>query len=328
MRKIIYLAFAVILIFRSTNCVWGEASEGFDEINTFSIVAYDPRTGELGVAVASKFFAVGSVVPWAKAGIGAVATQAYANTSFGWRGLEYLESGFSPEEAVEELIGSDDNPGRRQLGIVDCKGRSFSYTGENCLDWAGGRVGDNYAIQGNILTGESVVLEMEDAFLNTAGTLSERLYAALSAGDKAGGDSLGKQSAAMLVVAESAGYGGYTDRAIDIRVDDHAEPFIELGRLLKKAQLNYSWNIAWTAFMDKDYRSALPSMERAARLDTSYAEVQYDLAVIRLASGDTTGGLEAMKKAIELNPKLKKQAAVDDDCAGFRELPDYKKLFK
>jgi uncharacterized Ntn-hydrolase superfamily protein len=287
-------------------------------VSTFSIVAGDPEAGELGVAVASRFFAVGSVVPWARADVGAVATQSFANTSFGWRGIELLEKGLTPQEAADVLLRHDDNPQRRQLGIVAPDGSSFTYTGENCIPWAGGRKGPHYAIQGNILASEEVVSSMEKTFLETGGTLADRLYAALLAGDAAGGDARGKQSAALLVVKREAGYGGYNDRAIDIRVDDHAQPFEELGRLLQFAQMNYSWNVGWTLFTQKRYQEALPPMERTATLAPENGEVLYDLAVIRLAAGNVQDALQALEKAVTLNPKLKKQAMDDDDLASLR----------
>jgi len=287
-------------------------------VSTFSIVASDPETGELGVAVASRFFAVGSVVPWARAGVGAVATQSFANTSFGWRGIELLEKGLTPQEAADVLLRHDDNPARRQLGIVAPDGSSFTYTGENCIPWAGGRHGPHYAVQGNILVSEGVVLAMEKTFLETEGTLADRLYAALLAGDAEGGDSRGKQSAALIVVKKQAGYGGYNDRAIDIRVDDHAQPFEELGRLLQFAQMNYSWNVGWTLFTQKRYQEALPPMERTAALAPQNGEVLYDLAVIRLAAGKAEDALRALEDAVTLNPKLKQQAMEDEDLAALR----------
>ena len=297
-------------------------------ITTFSIVAGDTITGELGIAVASRFFAVGSVVPWAKAGVGAVATQSYANTTFGWRGLELMDKGVTAQEAIDIMLRRDDNPGQRQVGVVAADGNSATYTGDGCLHWAGGRNGPGYAVQGNILTGEDVVNAMEKAYLETEGTIADRLYAALIAGESKGGDSRGKQSAAILVVREGAGYGGYTDRAIDIRVDDHPEPFKELGRLLQIAQMNYAWNDAWTLFTKKQYEQALPPMERAAELAPDYAEVFYDLAVIRLATGDQAGAMKALKKALKLNTKLAKQAAVDDDLKGMQDNPEFKKLIE
>lgn len=289
------------------------------QVATFSIVGYDSTSGELGVAVASRFFAVGSVVPWAKADIGAVATQAYANTTFGWRGLTLLREGLSPDSAIAILTAEDDNSERRQVGIVDAKGRSATYTGNGCTAWAGGRSGPGYAIQGNILAGESVVTAMETAWLKTEGTLADRLYAALLAGEAQGGDSRGKQSAAMLVVREGAGYGGYTDRAIDIRVDDSPEPFHELGRLLDIAQVNYLWNDAWTAFTKEEYAKALPFIEKAAKLDPDYPELLYDVAVIRLANNDQSGALEALRQAVELNPNLAASAQKDTDLEALWE---------
>jgi uncharacterized Ntn-hydrolase superfamily protein len=297
-------------------------------IATFSIVARDSLTGELGVAVASRFFAVGAVVPWAKADIGAVATQSYANTTFGWRGLELLGKGATPAEVVEILVRNDDDPERRQFGIVAADGKSATYTGEKCIPWAGGRTGPDYAIQGNILASEEVVTAMEKTFLESKGTLADRIYAALVAGDEKGGDSRGKQSAALLVVKKNAGYGGYTDRAIDIRVDDHLEPFKELGRLLQFAQMNYSWNEAWTLFTQRKHADALPHMEHAARLAPENAEVLYDLAVIRLAAGQESEALEALEKAISLNPKLKKQASEDSDLNLLKGNPKFEDLIE
>jgi uncharacterized Ntn-hydrolase superfamily protein len=305
-----------------------DGQDAQNAVATFSIVARDSATGELGVAVASRFFAVGNVVPWAKAKIGAVATQSFANTSFGWRGLELLEKGLTPEEVVKVLLRDDDNPTRRQFGVVAADGQSATYTGENCLAWAGGRKGPNYAVQGNILAAEAVVTSMEKAFLETTGTLADRLYAALVAGDAQGGDARGKQSAAMLVVNEGAGYGGYTDRAIDIRVDDHPEPFQELGRLLNYAQMNYAWNQGWTLFTQKKYADALPHQERAASIAPQSPEVLYDLAVIRLAAGKKTEALAALKKALKLNPNLNKQAGVDQDLAGLKGDAEFESLIK
>jgi uncharacterized Ntn-hydrolase superfamily protein len=295
-------------------------------VSTFSIVARDSVTGELGVAVASRFFAVGTVVPWAKADVGAVATQASANTSFGWRGLDLLEQGNDPEETIKDLLSNDADPRRRQIGVVAADGRSATYSGTECLPWAGGRHGRNYAVQGNILAGEAVVAGMEEAFLNTNGTLAERMYAALLAGDRNGGDARGKQSAALLVVKKGAGYGGFTDRAIDIRVDDHPDPFRELGRLLDYAQMNYSWNEAWTLFTQNKGTEALPHMEHAASIAPQNPEVLYDLGVIRLSAGDPDGALEALARALKINPKLKKQARGDSDLAGLRGDGRFQKL--
>ena len=202
-------------------------------VNTFSIVGYDPQTEELGIAVQSKFLAVGSVVPWAKANVGAVATQALANLDYGEKGLELLEEGLSPEEVIEKLRSEDEDDAARQVGIVDAEGNSASFTGKECYDWAGEVTGPNFACQGNILVGEDTVKAMAEKFQNTQGKLADRLVSALEAGQKAGGDKRGRQSAALLVVKENGSYGGYNDRYIDLRVDDHETPIQELQRLLE-----------------------------------------------------------------------------------------------
>jgi uncharacterized Ntn-hydrolase superfamily protein len=199
---------------------------------TFSIVARDPDTGDLGIAVASKFLAVGAVVPHARAGVGAIATQALANVRYGPDGLALMEDGSSAEEAVRRLTGEDEGGAHRQAGFVDARGGAFTYTGGACLPWAGGRTADGVAVQGNILTGANVVDAMLEAYLAGGLAFPERLLAALSAGDEQGGDRRGRQSAALLVVREGGGYGGATDRWIDLRIDDHPAPVPELGRLL------------------------------------------------------------------------------------------------
>lgn len=295
-------------------------------VSTFSIVARDSATGELGVAVASRFFAVGTVVPWARADVGAVATQSFANTSFGWLGLDLLAKGLSPADAIKTLLREDADPSRRQLGMVATDGRSATYTGPGCVPWAGGRSGPNYAVQGNILTGEAVVAAMEQAFLKTRGTLAERMYAALVEGDRNGGDSRGKQSAALVVVKKGAGYGGFTDRAIDIRVDDHADPFGELGRLLRFAQMNYAWNEGWTLFTRRRAVEALAHMERAAALAPENPEVLYDLAVVRLAAGKRIDAIDALERALRYNPKLRQQAGGDSDLSALRGHPEFERL--
>jgi uncharacterized Ntn-hydrolase superfamily protein len=200
-------------------------------VATFSIVAFDPGTSALGVAVQSKFLAVGAVVPWARAGVGAVATQALANYNYGARGLELMGRGVSARETVEALVTSDEEREHRQLGVVDAAGRAATFTGSECFEWAGGVTGENYAAQGNILVGRETVEALARTFEETPGDLTGRLLAALDAGQRAGGDSRGKQSAALLVVREGGGYGGDNDRVVDLRVDDHPEPIRELIRL-------------------------------------------------------------------------------------------------
>ena len=201
--------------------------------STFSIVACDIDEKVWGVAVASKFPAVGAVVPWAQAGAGAVATQSFANTSFGPRGLELLAGGFSADDTLAKLLADDPEREHRQVGIVDAQGLAATFTGRDCFAWAGGVTGPGYAIQGNILVSDQVVAVMQKALLETKGELPERLFAALLAGDRSGGDRRGRQSAAIYIVKPKGGYGGYIDRWIDYRVDDHPDPVMRLGELLE-----------------------------------------------------------------------------------------------
>ncbi|MFC0297193.1 DUF1028 domain-containing protein [Geobacillus jurassicus] len=254
-----------------------------DIVATFSIVAFDPATGELGIAVQSKFLGVGAVVPWAKAGVGAVATQSYANTSYGPRGLEWMAKGKSAQETLELLIGDDSERDLRQVGIVDAKGRAATFTGEKCYPWAGGITGPNYAAQGNILAGGETVLAMGRTFEQTKGPLAERLLKALQAGQAAGGDRRGQQSAALLVVKEGGGYGGFNDRYIDLRVDDHPQPIEELIRLYQLRQL----------YFEKPRPEKVAAMEGAVK-----EEVAAQLVRLGYLSKERAADSEALHEAL------------------------------
>jgi uncharacterized Ntn-hydrolase superfamily protein len=209
---------------------------------TFSIVARSGDGQAWGVAVASKFLGVGAAVPAARAGVGAIATQAYANTSYKPRGLDLLAGGATAQEMLDRLLADDDGRDQRQVGVVDAGGRAATFTGPGCLTWAGGVTGEGVAVQGNILTGPEVVTAMRDAWQDSpAGRpLARRLVAALRAGDEAGGDRRGRQSAALLVVRAGAGYAGFDDVAVDLRVDDHHAPCAELARLLDLHDLYFA----------------------------------------------------------------------------------------
>lgn len=291
--------------------------------STFSIAAADPEAAEVGVAVASRFFAVGSVVPWARAGVGAVATQSNANTTFGPRGLELLERGAAARETLDVLLRADDGRDGRQVGVVAADGGSATHTGPRCTAWAGGRAGPGYAVQGNILAGEAVVAALEKRFLETKGRpLAERLLEALLAGDAAGGDARGRQSAAVLVARAGGGYNGFTDRAVDVRVDDHPDPMTEIARITRLAIVNDTWNRGWTAYTGKRYPEALGWQRRTAEMaektPSMLPEVLYDLAVILQANGSSDEAWSALQRALSLNPKLRAQAEKDDDLAALR----------
>ena len=202
-------------------------------ISTFSIIARDQKTGELGIAVQSKFIAVGGVVPYASAGVGAIASQAWGNVLYGPRGIDLLSSGKNPNEVIEILTSADPFRNRRQLAVIGLEGNASNYTGTECLDWAGAKIGEHFSVQGNLLAGPQVIAAMASNFRESKGFLSERLIKALEAGQFAGGDKRGRQSAALLVVRSNWGYGGLNDRFRDLRVDDHPRPIEELYRIYK-----------------------------------------------------------------------------------------------
>jgi uncharacterized Ntn-hydrolase superfamily protein len=208
--------------------------------STFSIVAYAAEEHAWGIAVASKFLAVGMVVPWARAGAGAVATQSYANTTYGNVGLDLMASGLSAQETLARLLNVDPQSDQRQVGLVDAHGNAATFTGSACHPWAGGLTGEGFAVQGNILTGEDVIQKMAAEFIESkAKNIIWRLYGALLAGDRAGGDRRGRQSAGILVVKPNAGYGGFNDIWADYRVDDDPDPVQRLGVLLELHDLYF-----------------------------------------------------------------------------------------
>jgi len=206
-------------------------------VSTFSIVARDPDTGDLGVATASKFLAVGSVVPYAVADVAAIATQSYANTTYGPRVVAAVQAGMPLTRIQQAFADTDPDHEIRQYGLVSADGSSLSFTGGSCHPWAGGTTGDGWAAQGNLLTGPEVIDAVASTFVATKGELPERLMAALTAGDEAGGDARGRQAAAIYVVRKNGGYGGFNDVWIDLRVDDDPAPVTRLAELLQLQRL-------------------------------------------------------------------------------------------
>ena len=282
--------------------------------STFSIVAADLEAGEVGCAVQSKYFAVGSVVPWAQAGIGAVATQAAGVAIYGARALEELQRGASPDEALERVLADDPGRETRQLGVVAADGRAAAFTGSECLDWAGHRVGSGFAVQGNILAGEAVVDEMARAYEETVGPLAERLVAALEAGQAAGGDRRGQQSAAIVVErvgARSESREGI-DRICELRVEDHPEPIVELRRLLG------IWS-AWEAMRRANLFYEARAFEAAAdAMSEALARGEepmllYDLACYESLAGRHEGAVSHLRRAVELDPSYRELARADSD---------------
>lgn len=296
--------------------------------STFSIVAADPATGEVGVAVQSKYFAVGAVVPWAKAGVGAVATQAAGIAGYGPRILGLLEEGLAPAEALERALAGDPGRETRQLGAVSAAGVAAAFTGADCNEWAGHDLGPGFAVQGNILAGEDVVRELARAFRETEGDLAERLVAALEAGQAAGGDRRGQQSAAVIVERAGAGAGGRLglDRICDLRVDDHERPIEELRRLLS---IHQRWAVLRRAF---DHHALQEYAEGAAVLAAGLERfpgdpvLLYDLACYESMAGRREDALAHLRQAIELDGSLKDLARGDGDFAALRDDAEFRAL--
>ena len=284
-------------------------------VGTFSIVAFDPETQELGVAVQSRAFSVGAGVPWAEAGLGAIATQASTNESFGPRGLALLRSGYDAREVVDMLIGSDSGRDNRQLGVVDVRGGSASYTGNKCLVWAGDTTAVGLSAQGNILAGPTVLHEMVRAFSETDGELSEKLLAALRAAQEAGGDRRGQQSAALLVVRPSDDYPEYRTRYVDLRVEDHTAPIDELERVFRIHQASdlLRAHLRYAAMYDSLGNTAAAKRERSRigeTLNSFLARDDADAGALNAlawycAAADMylEESLEAARRAVALEPE-------------------------
>jgi uncharacterized Ntn-hydrolase superfamily protein len=296
---------------------------------TFSICAADPDLGEVGCAVQSRYFAVGSVVPWAKAGVGAVATQAAGVAVYGARVLAHLEGGLDPEAALDRVLADDAGRESRQLGAVTAGGRAAARTGADCLAWAGHRTGDGYAVQGNILAGEAVVAEMERAFLDGRGSLAERLVSALEAGQAAGGDIRGQQSSAIVVERTGAAAGSREgiDRVCELRVEDHPEPIVELRRLLG---IHLIWDALRRASLFHEpgrYADGVPILREALERHGDDPVLLYDLACFESLAGETARAVEHIARALELDPKLGAGAAVDSDFDALQQDPRFQALF-
>jgi len=271
-------------------------------VATFSIVAIDPQNGDMGVAVASRYFSVGSVVPWAMAGVGAVATQADVNVGYGQQAIDLLRQGMAAQEVLKKLLADDQFEGKdgRQVAIVDAKGNVAAYTGPHAPNWAGDRQGKTWSAQGNILVGAQVPESMGKAFEATQGELAEKLFAALKAGDSAGGDSRGRQSASMLVVRKGGGRNTNNDRYIYINVDDNPDPFSELRRLLDlNLASNYSDQM-YKAFAAKDMVKAKAAALKSISYSPNNANAHMQLAFLDYSGGDKSAALDEFVKARSL----------------------------
>lgn len=278
-------------------------------VSTFSIVARDPATGQMGIAVASRYFSVGSVVPWAEAEVGAVATQADVNVGYGPKALTLLRQELTAQQVADKLLAEDTFPGKdgRQFAIVDSKGNVVTYTGPNAPHWAGGQKGTTWAAQGNILAGPQVPEAMGKAFEATKGELAEKLFAALKAGDAAGGDKRGHQSASMLIVCKQCGRNTNNDRYLYINADDNADPFTELRRLLDTALAYNYGDSAYKLLEAQKMKEARQAAESAVKYSPNNSDSHLDLGFLDYITGDKTAALKEFQVAQKLDPNFRKQ---------------------
>ncbi|HXY23673.1 MAG TPA: DUF1028 domain-containing protein [Candidatus Acidoferrum sp.] len=282
---------------------------GIENVSTFSIVARDPATGQMGIAVASRYFSVGSVVPWAMADVGAVATQANVNVGYGPKAIDLLRQGLSADEVAKRLLAEDTFQGKdgRQFAIVDAKGGVVTYTGPNAPNWAGGQKGVNWAAQGNILVGPQVPEAMGKAFEATPGELAEKMFAALKAGDDAGGDKRGRQSASMLIVCHECGRNTNNDRYLYINVDDSPDPFKEFRRLLDVGLAYNYGDHAAKLLAQKKIPEARQSAQTAVKYAPNGPDAHMSLGLLDYLAGDKTAALAELQTAQRLDPNFRKQ---------------------
>jgi uncharacterized Ntn-hydrolase superfamily protein len=315
-------AAAVVLLLPAAGAGISEALAD-EPVATFSIVGYDPVTQDLGVAVQSKFFAVGAVVPFAASGVGAIASQAYGNTKFGPLGLQMLAQGMPVDSVIDSLLAHDPDAARRQVGIVDAGGNASAYTGEECMEWAGHIAGPNFSVQGNILVSEATVEAMARAFRETEGMLGERLMCAIEAGQAAGGDSRGVQSAAIVIVREGGGYGGYNDRYCDLRVDDHEDPIGELRRIFDMWK-EWALILEGYRFADAaDWERAFAAGRDAIAMSPEAGEPHYHMACYYSKAGMRKEALAELEIAVTADASLGPRARLDTDFETLYEDPEF-----
>ena len=328
MKRYMRKTLLVVIVFISV--AFQAGAQSLPPVSTFSIVAVDPQNGDLGVTVASRYFSVGSVVPWAMANVGAVATQANVNVGYGQQAIDLLRQGLSAQQVLQKLQEDDKFPGKdgRQIAIVDAKGNVAAYTGPNAPKWAGDRQGKTWSAQGNILVGPQVPEAMGKAFETTQGELAEKLFAALKAGDAAGGDSRGRQSASMLVVRKGGGRNINNDRYIYINVDDNPDPFTELRRLL---DLNLGYNYSdqmFKALAANDLPKAKAAAQRMNQYRPDNANGHMQLGFLDYATGDKQGSLDEFTKAKTLNKDFDRQWKEEASSPQFKTMLEDKEFLK
>jgi uncharacterized Ntn-hydrolase superfamily protein len=297
-----------------------------NSMGTFSIIARDPSTGELGMAVQSKAFAAGNRAMTIKGGVAVIAHQASANPMYGSVGLELLAAGMAPQQALDFMVRADDGRDNRQVAILDMQGRSAAWTGKGANDWKGHRCGVNYCAQGNILVGEATVAALAQSFESSTGPLAERLMDALDAAQAAGGDARGMQSGALVIVRPLAGSGGFSDRAIDIRVDDHKTPLVELRRLLKMVRSGQLITDANRKVTEGNLAAATELAQKACELSPENDNAWVAIANIHLRADRKPAALDAIRKAVELNPGNKRQLPRNTNFASLVSDPAFTQI--
>jgi uncharacterized Ntn-hydrolase superfamily protein len=271
-------------------------------VTTYSIVARDPETGQLGVAVQSHWFSVGSTVPWVKAGVGAVATQSLTDVTYGPLGLDLMQAGKTAEQALKGLIESDAHPEWRQVGMIDAKGNCAAHTGKQCIREAGHIIGDNFVVMANLMEKNTVWQAMADAYKNTAGDLADRMLAALDAAQKEGGDIRGRQSAAMIIVRGQSTGVDYKDRIIDLRVEDNPAPLVELRRLVTLNRAYVLMNEGDELMTLRDTKGALEAYTRAVEIAPEVTEIRYWVALTMFSEGMENDALKIFHDVFKDEP--------------------------
>jgi len=292
-------------------------------VHTYSIVAHDPETGQVGVAVQSHWFSVGSVVTWAEAGVGAVATQSFADPAYGTRGLQLMGGGLSPEQALAALTSVDEGRAVRQIAFVDVRGRVAAHTGDQCIEAAGQHVGTGYSVQANMMLNDGVVPSMARAYESAEGDLAERMMQTLEAAQAAGGDIRGRQSAAMLIVGGESTGRPWADAVLELRIEDHPDPLVELRRLIGVHRAYDHMNAGDVAVEHGDLELAMEEYNAAARLLPDNVEVQYWAAVTLATAGEQERAMPIFRRVfaadanwVELTNRLIKPGIIPNTPEG------------
>ena len=297
-----------------------------DMLGTYSIIARDPATGEIGMGVQSKAFGAGNRAVAVKGGVAAIAHQASANPMYATIGFELLAAGMTPQDALDFMLRADEGRDRRQVVILDAQGRSAGWSGQGTSDWKGHRCGTNYCAQGNILAGPQVVDAMAKSFESSTGPLAERLMAALDAAQAAGGDARGMQSGALMVTLPLGGSGGFSDRVLDIRVDDHRTPLVELRRLLNLWRSGQVLSQANQQLQAGDVASALATAQKAVDMAPESDNAWIALAHMRLRAGERAGAFEALQRAVALNPTARQTLPRNQNFESVHNTPEFRKI--